>query len=155
MVLFSFYVWNDGFLSRTQTEPPSSNQQKHQMPSLKIQKVPGRSLHFCRGRIDKISAVPPRFTALGRALGRVPSYPRQLTYAHTLQNTLLSHLTAPSAAHLTTCFRPGSQHPGLSVQASLPLLPLQRFVSLVIAYYTPLFLRNQPFCLHFSQLKKS
>ena len=63
-----------------------------------------------------------------RALSRIPTYPRQLTYAHTLQNTLENiHLTAPSAVHLTTCFSPGSQLPRLSVKASLPLSPLQRF----------------------------
>ena len=46
-----------------------------------------------------------------RALSRIQTYPRQLTYAHTLQNTLENiHLTAPSAVHLTTCFRPDSQH---------------------------------------------
>ena len=37
------------------------------------------------------------------------------------------HLTAPSAVHLTTCFLPDSQHHRLSVKASLPLSPLQRF----------------------------
>ena len=37
------------------------------------------------------------------------------------------HFLAPSAAHLTTCFSPDSQHPRLSVEASLPLSPLQRF----------------------------
>ena len=38
-----------------------------------------------------------------------------------------THLTAPSAVHLTTCFLPDSQHRRLSVKASLPLSPLQRF----------------------------
>ena len=66
-----------------------------------------------------------------RALSRIPTYPRQLTYAHTLQNTLENiHLTAPSAVHLTTCFLPDSQHLRLSVKASLPLSPLQRFTML-------------------------
>lgn len=67
-----------------------------------------------------------------RALSRIPTYPRQLTYAHTLQNTLgkRSHLTAPSAVHLTTCFLPDSQHLRLSVKALLPLSPLQRFTML-------------------------
>ena len=46
----------------------------------------------------------------------------------TSQNTLgISHLTAPSAVHLTTCFLPDSQHHRFSVKASLPLSPLQRF----------------------------
>ena len=62
-----------------------------------------------------------------RALSRVPTYPRQLTYAHTSQNTWPKSLTAPSAVHLTTCFLPDSQHRRLSVKASLPLSPLQRF----------------------------
>ena len=65
------------------------------------------------------------------ALSGIPAYPRQLTYANTLQNTLWvwnSHLTAPSAVHLTTCFLPDSQHRRLSVKASLPLSPLQRFI---------------------------
>ena len=38
-----------------------------------------------------------------------------------------AHLTAPSVVHLTSCFSSGSQHPGLSVEAFLPLYPLQRF----------------------------
>jgi len=38
-----------------------------------------------------------------------------------------AHLTAPSAVHLTTCFSPDSQLHRLSVKASLPLSPLQRF----------------------------
>ena len=54
-------------------------------------------------------------------------YPRQLTYAHTSQNTWQWPFTAPSAVHLTTCFSPDSQHRGFSVEASLPLSPLQRF----------------------------
>ena len=73
-----------------------------------------------------------------RALSRIPTYPRQLTYAHTLQNTLENiHLTAPSAVHLPTCFSSGSQLPGLSVRASLPLSPLQRFnILLNFSQYT-------------------
>ena len=39
-------------------------------------------------------------------------------------------LTAPSAVHLTTCFSPDSQQHRLSVKASLPLSPLQRFIIL-------------------------
>ena len=48
------------------------------------------------------------------------------------------HLTAPSAVHLTTCFLFGSQHPELSVKASLPLSPLQRFDYLVFYIIFPL-----------------
>ena len=70
----------------------------------------------------------------GRALCRVPSYPRQLTYALTSWNTpwqliqcSCPGLTTPSAVHLTTCFSPDSQQHGISVQASSPLSPPQRF----------------------------
>jgi len=44
------------------------------------------------------------------ALSRIPSYPRQLTYAHTLQATGQDKnlpFTAPSAGHLMICFQPG------------------------------------------------
>ena len=61
-------------------------------------------------------------------LDRILTYPRQLTCALTSQNTWLSLLTAPSAVHLMTCFLPDSQHRGLSVRASSPLSPLQRFL---------------------------
>ena len=37
----------------------------------------------------------------------------------------------PSAVHLTDSFSPSSQHPGLSVEAYLPLSPLQRFYYMV------------------------
>ena len=48
----------------------------------------------------------------------------------------LSHpLTAPSAVHLTTCFSPVSHHHRLSVKASLPLSPLQRFSLLNYMHY--------------------
>ncbi len=57
----------------------------------------------------------------------------------TLQNTdrekqsLCS--SAPSAVHLTVCFAPASQHRGLSVAASKPLSPLQRFSFVVCGLY--------------------
>ena len=73
-----------------------------------------------------------------RALVGIPAYPRQLTYAPTSQDTLCrAHFTAPSAVHLTTCFLPDSQHHRLSVKASLPLSPLQRFniLNLSILYH--------------------
>ena len=75
---------------------------------------------------------------MNRALYRIPAYPRQLTYAPTLQNTLrpAPHLTAPSAVHLTACFLPGSQHPGLSGKALLPLSPHQRFGYVLWGYFT-------------------
>lgn len=54
--------------------------------------------------------------------------PGKLRLPTASQNTLCkAHLTAPSAVHLTTCFLPDSQHRRLSVKASLPLSPLQRF----------------------------
>ena len=68
------------------------------------------------------------------ALSRIPTYPRQLTYAtrrRILGVSKLTLLTAPSAVHLTTCFSPDSHLHGLSVKASLPLSPLQRFYLLV------------------------
>ena len=80
----------------------------------------------------------------GRALCRVPSYPRQLTYALTSWNTpwqpiqcSCPGLTTPSAVHLTTCFLPDSQQHGLSGKASSPLSPLQRFF--VVFWYTTFF----------------
>ena len=54
-----------------------------------------------------------------RALSGIPAYPRHI-YACLQRRRILcerSHLTAPSAVHLTTCFSSGSQHPGLSVKA--------------------------------------
>ena len=82
--------------------------------------------------------MPPCIHRIPCALSRIPTYPRQLTYAHTLQNTLENiHLTAPSAVHLPTCFSSGSQLPGLSVKASLTLSPLQRFnILLNFSQYT-------------------
>ncbi len=76
--------------------------------------------------------MPPRIHGKNRALSRVPSYSRQLTHAFALQNTLrtAAHLTAPSAVHLTICFLPDSHHRRLSVKASLPLSPHQRFILL-------------------------
>ena len=63
-----------------------------------------------------------------RALSRIPTYPRQMTSAcNVAEYFVKSHLTAPSAVHLTTCFLPDSQQHRLSVKASLSLSPLQRF----------------------------
>ena len=41
-----------------------------------------------------------------------------------------THFAAPSAVHLTMCILPDFQHRRLSVKASLPLSPLQRFAVL-------------------------
>ena len=68
-----------------------------------------------------------------RALSRIPTYPRQMTSAcNVAEYFVKSHLTAPSAVHLTTCFSPDSQHHRLSVKALLPLSPLQRFSVLTL-----------------------
>lgn len=74
-----------------------------------------------------------------------------------------SHLTAPSVVHLTTCFSSGSQHPGLSVKAWLPLSPLQRFriLNFLSLYYYALYLsraiiKNSPrTCIVFLQIRNS
>ena len=71
---------------------------------------------LCQGRIVLLSAVPPwihRYKIC--ALSRILTYPRQLTYATRCRIlcefswSFCSHLTAPSAVHLTTCFLSGSQ----------------------------------------------
>ena len=76
-----------------------------------------------------------------RTLSRIPTYPRQITSACNVAEYFVksSHLTAPSAVHLTTCFSPDSQHRRLSVEASLPLSPLQRFTVLNLVYDTTLY----------------
>ena len=78
-------------------------------------KVPDRLIVMNLPRTDKIllSAVPPCFPF--QALFRIPAYPSQLTYAHTLWNTWLTPLTIPSAVHLISCSLSGSHHPKLSV----------------------------------------
>ena len=77
--------------------------------------------NFCQGRAYPYArgATLLHGPFTGRALSGVPTYPRQLTYAHTSQNTRpeLRPLTAPSAVHLTVRFLPSSQLPGLSVKA--------------------------------------
>ena len=90
-------------------------------------KTPSTEKHFCQGRIEPIRGATLLRGHDSRALDGVPAYSRQLTYAHTSQNTRPKSLTAPSAVHLTTCFSPDSQHHGFSVEASLPLSPHQRF----------------------------
>ncbi len=111
------------------------------------------NLFLCQGRTAYfLSNVrhDPRchlaFMGETHALSGIPAYPRQLTYAYTLQNTLWkSHFTAPSAVHLTICFLPDSQHRRLSVKASLPLSPPQRFAILnyFIIYHTVCSLSRQ------------
>ena len=110
-------------------------------------------IRVCQGRI----IANPRChlaSRPGRALCRIPAYPRQLTYASTSQATPQLRFTAPSAAHLTTCFSPDSQQHRLSVKASSPLSPLQRFevfgflhYSTVKAVCQPCFLPGVAICL--------
>ena len=90
---------------------------------------------------------------IARALCRIPSYPRHVTPAS--RRRILRgapRLTAPSAVHLTMCFLPDSQLRRLSVKASLPLSPLQRFRvcdCLTVADYTrAVIVCQQFFCLH-------
>ena len=89
-------------------------------------KVPDIIFLFCQGRIYYIRGAT-LIHDLTRALSEIPAYLRQFTHALRRRILCKIHLTAPSAVHLTICFVPGSQHPGFSVGASLPLSPLQRF----------------------------
>ena len=99
--------------------------------SLIEQKRPWQRFTLCQGRIKHLSAVPPWFTVWPVRLAGYQHIPGKWRLPATSQNTLWeSHLTAPSAVHLTTCFLPDSQHRRLSVKASLPLSPLQRFILL-------------------------
>ena len=109
--------------------PPSFCQQYHSMTSWGQRKTPPT---------DSPSSVKDEYndprchlaSRPSRALCGIQPDPRQLTYAHTSQYTWLAPFPAPSAAHLTMCFSPNSQHRGFSVQASLPLFPRQRFIYL-------------------------
>ena len=49
-------------------------------------KTPLTEITFCQGRIKSIRGAT-LIHGKGRALSRIPTYPRQLTYALTLQNT--------------------------------------------------------------------
>ena len=69
-----------------------------------------------------------------RTLYEIPAYLGQLTYVLTSQNTGLALFPAPSAVHLTNSFSPISQQRGLSVQASSPLSPHQRFLFTCLKY---------------------
>ena len=91
--------------------PPFFRDEMQKRPSLTV--CQGRAYPYARGA----TLLHGPFT--DRALSGVPTYPRQLTYAHTSQNTQpeLRPLTAPSAVHLTVRVLPGSQLPGLSVKA--------------------------------------
>ena len=55
---------------------------------------------------------------------QIPGYWRKPNASHTTEKIPFA---APSAVHLTSRFPPGFQHPGLSVEALLPLFPHQRF----------------------------
>lgn len=112
------------------------------LPSKESQKKrPWQKYTFCQGRTKHLSAVPPWFTAwpVHLDLAGYLHIPGKWRLPATSQHTLwISHLTAPSAVHLTTCFLPDSQHHRLSVKASLPLSPLQRFTTYLIVqtFYT-------------------
>ena len=93
-----------------------------QMPKESVkQKTPRQKMMLCQGRIlyenSTIIRGATLLHGLTRALSGIPSYPRHMTSARTSQNTLcMPHFTAPSAAHLTTCFPPASQPRRLSVR---------------------------------------
>ena len=53
--------------------------------------------------------------------------PGNLRMPYVAEYSVLKHLTAPSAVHLTACFSPDSHPRRLSVEASLQLSPHQRF----------------------------
>ena len=78
---------------------------------------------YCQGRAFALPAVPPCFTACAVRFCETPSRFRQLTYALTSRSTgeprFRLPFTAPSVVHLAACFRPDSQHRGLSVRALL------------------------------------
>ena len=59
-------------------------------------------------------------------------------------SALYARFPAPSAVHLTVCFLPGSQHPGLSGRASPPLSPHQRFTVFNCRHYSTALGRCQP-----------
>ena len=90
---------------------------------------------LCQGRMTLIYSrchldlrfskkVLPAFSGSHTLCG-IPTYPRHITSAFNVAEYSAAgtssdpmHLTAPSAVHLITCFSPGSQLPGLSVEAS-------------------------------------
>ena len=95
-----------------------------------------------------LSAVPPCFTGL---LHLCPQQDTNISPANhvCLQRRSILRLAkavfpAPSAVHLTSRVSPGSQPPKLSVKASLPLSPLQRFEVLNCPKYTTPLPRCQP-----------
>ena len=95
--------------------------------------APDRSI-LCQGRINLIRGAT-LIHGHCRALTRIPTYPWPLTWV--LRRRILGELplTAPSAVHLTICFTPDSQQHRLSVVASSPLSPLQRFELWNYRYY--------------------
>ena len=98
-------------------------------------KRPQQKPTFCQGRITNAIRGATLFHGKTVPLAGYQHIPGVYTLACSVaEYSGKSHLTAPSAAHLTTCFLPDSQHHRLSVKASLPLFPLQRFI--VLNYYT-------------------
>ena len=88
--------------------------------------APDRNLS-CQGRISFIRGATLIY-GFAHTLCGIPAYPRQLTYAP--RRVILRVFPAfPRALSgpFDGLFLPGSQRPGLSVKASPPLSPLQRF----------------------------
>ena len=110
------------FVSKNIVFPP------HLCPSVpENKKSPTERYSICQGRIIIIRGATLIHSVLCACKDTCISPATDV--CHTSQNTLyIIHLTAPSAVHLTTCFSPDSQHHRLSVKASLPLSPHQRFI---------------------------
>ena len=82
-----------------------------------------------------LSAVPPCLHGCDPCAQRDTNIsPATDVCPHVAEYFAKSHLTAPSAVHLTARFLPASQHRRLSVKASLTLSPLQRFSMLNFLY---------------------
>ena len=82
--------------------------------------------YFCQGRIYLIrgATLIHGKSVLSAGYHHIPGMSR---LPHVAEYSGIPRLTAPSAVHLTMCFLPDSQLRRLSVKASLPLSPLQRF----------------------------
>ena len=95
--------------------------------------------------------MPPCFTC-NRCSFRILTYPRHLTRA--LRRRILSSIGSFGCAlsgPFDSLFSTHSQQTGLSVRASLPLSPHQRFEYQIYMYVTT----EKTICQHFIQLKCS
>ena len=70
------------------------------------------------------------------ALSEMPAHPRAFTQPNTLRNTLVAHFLAPSAVHLMVCVSPGSQPPGLSVDAQSTVISASTVCVFGFYFYT-------------------